>query len=248
MPPMKRTFSQTMPPTDGSGSTPSQIRAKVKKSKKARPTAASPGPASMGTPRASSPPYSGMMDSPWPRGRSRSRSRSASASAAPGFGASKGKGKGKDKEAAQDEHAPDPVEDAEDEDNEDEEELLFSDDEFGVNQKESAKQKEYLRVLLEHFDATQMDRYEAYRRSGLNKAVIRRLVNSVLQQSVSAPILTVVRGFAKVFVGEVVEKARSVANHDGPLTPDDLREGYRLYQAEHERVIAAPGKKKLFVR
>ncbi|SGY34541.1 BQ5605_C002g01649 [Microbotryum silenes-dioicae] len=244
MPPMKRTFSQTMPPTERSGSAPSQIKAKVKKSKKARPPAASPGPASMGTPLASSPPYSGMMDSPRPRGRSRSRSRSASV--APGFGASKGKGK--DRDAAQDEHAADPVEDAEDEDNEDEEELLFSDDEFGVNQKESAKQKQYLRVLLEHFDATQMDRYEAYRRSGLNKAVIRRLVNSVLQQSVSAPILTVVRGFAKVFVGEVVEKARSVANHDGPLTPDDLREGYRLYQAEHERVIAAPGKKKLFVR
>ncbi|SCV68459.1 BQ2448_580 [Microbotryum intermedium] len=242
MPPMKRTFSQASPPPEGSGSTPSQAKPKTKKSKKARATAASPGPASMGTPVASSPPYSGMINSPRPRGRSRSRSRSTSVA----LGAVTNKGKGK--EVAQDEHAADAAEDVEDEENEDEEELLFSDDEFGMNQKESAKQKEYLRVLLEHFDATQMDRYEAYRRSGLNKAVIRRLVNSVLQQSVSAPILTVVRGFAKVFVGEVVEKARSVANHDGPLTPDNLREGYRLYQAEHERVIAAPGKKKLFVR
>ena len=76
-----------------------------------------------------------------------------------------------------------------------------------------------------------MDRYEAYRRSGLTKSSVRKvsrslsechatkrkkklkrppppaqLVNAVLQQSVSPSILTVVRGFAKVFVGEIVEK------------------------------------------
>lgn len=38
-----------------------------------------------------------------------------------------------------------------------------------------AKEKEDLRVLIEHFDADQMDRYEAYRRSGLNKGAVRRV-------------------------------------------------------------------------
>lgn len=46
---------------------------------------------------------------------------------------------------------------------------------FGVNQRENARQKEDLRVLLEHFDAGQMDRYEAYRRSGLAKASVRKV-------------------------------------------------------------------------
>lgn len=46
---------------------------------------------------------------------------------------------------------------------------------FGSNQREVAKQKEDLRVLLEHFDEQQMDRYEAYRRSGLTKSSVRKV-------------------------------------------------------------------------
>jgi hypothetical protein len=46
---------------------------------------------------------------------------------------------------------------------------------FGSNQREAAKQKEDLRVLLEHFDEQQMDRYEAYRRSGLAKGNVRKV-------------------------------------------------------------------------
>lgn len=38
-----------------------------------------------------------------------------------------------------------------------------------------------------------------------------QLVNQILQQSVSPSILTVVRGFSKVFVGEIVEKGASAA-------------------------------------
>jgi hypothetical protein len=46
---------------------------------------------------------------------------------------------------------------------------------FGMNQRQMAKEKEDLRVLLEHFDSTQMDRYEAYRRSGLTKGNVRKV-------------------------------------------------------------------------
>ncbi|GAA5880684.1 hypothetical protein JCM3774_002794 [Rhodotorula dairenensis] len=142
-----------------------------------------------------------------------------------------------------------PGPEQEDQDAEDEV-FEFSDDEFGDNQAEAARQKEDLRVLLEHFDENQMDRYEAYRRSGLTKSSVRRLVNSVLQQSVSPSILTVVRGFAKVFVGEIVEKARELSDHPGSLTPQDLREAYRVYQHEHEGPGAGGSshRKKLFVR
>lgn len=47
-----------------------------------------------------------------------------------------------------------------------------------------------------------------------------QLVNAVLQQSVSPSILTVVRGFAKVFVGEIVEKGESLSHREiNGLTP-----------------------------
>lgn len=43
----------------------------------------------------------------------------------------------------------------------------------------------------------------------LTRPEAAQLVNQVLGQSVSPQILTVVRGFAKVFVGELVEKGNA---------------------------------------
>lgn len=44
-----------------------------------------------------------------------------------------------------------------------------------MNQKENMRQKQDLRVLMEHFDNGQMDRYEAFRRSGLTKSAVRKV-------------------------------------------------------------------------
>lgn len=234
---MKRSLPAGSPPPSSSG--PAKKKARPSSSALARSTSTGTRP---GTPLASSPPYS--ADSPAPS-RARSRSRSVSVSV--------GGGKGKERERDDGTAPPagnegagggeevDPDADGEDE------EIMYSDDEFGMNQKENMRQKQDLRVLMEHFDNGQMDRYEAFRRSGLTKSAVRKLVNQVLQQSVSPTILTVVRGFAKVFVGEIVEKARSIANHPGPLTPADLREAYRLYLLDHESRGSASGKK-MFVR
>lgn len=111
-----------------------------------------------------------------------------------------GTSKGKVRETEREETGA-PVEDGQEgegdaEGDAEDEELVFSDDEvrlsmlcrvyvlrltllallqFGMNQKQMAKEKEDLRVLLEHFDSTQMDRYEAYRRSGLTKGNVRKV-------------------------------------------------------------------------
>jgi transcription initiation factor TFIID subunit 11 len=75
------------------------------------------------------------------------------------------------------------------------------------------------------------------------------------------PVAQVVAGFTKVFVGEIVEKgiesplditwriltdsapiARAVQERrgeSGPLSPDHLREAYRMYQEETGRVGSA---------
>ncbi|KAK4701354.1 transcription initiation factor TFIID subunit 11, partial [Phenoliferia sp. Uapishka_3] len=244
---MKRSLAANSPPPNGGSST-----GPLKKKQRPSVPASSSNLARSGSNRggtpyasASSPPFY-AADSP---ATQRQRSRSRSLSVVPGQGGPKGKEREAD-ETAQGGSADaqgldqdgDPEVDGEDE------EIEYSDDEFGMNQKENARQKQHLRVLMEHFDPVQMDRYEAFRRSGLTKSAVRKLVNQVLQQSVSPTILTVVRGFAKVFVGEIVEKARSIANHDGPLTPADLREAHRLYIAEHEAAGAGSTGKKMFVR
>lgn len=89
-------------------------------------------------------------------------------------------------------------------------------------------------------------------------------------QQVSQPVSQIVAGFSKVFIGEIVEKgelgwvlggsaltnvciARIVQarrGETGPLSPDHLREAYRMYQSETGRVGAARPlrSKRLFVR
>ncbi|GAA5853380.1 hypothetical protein JCM8547_002434 [Rhodosporidiobolus lusitaniae] len=256
---MKRPASLAdSPPPSGTPGPSSSAAAAAPKAKKPRQSRAKGAKAAAKVVKAGSPPASGA-ESPFPAassppaaaadspfGGGGSRERSASVAAGEG-------GKGKERAVEGVEGTVqgglggqgEPQEDEEAED----EAFAFDDDEFGSNQREAAKQKEDLRVLLEHFDEQQMDRYEAYRRSGLAKGSVRKLVNQVLGQSVSPSILTVVRGFAKVFVGEIVEKARSIADHPGALTPQDLREAYRLYLEEHDTAGAgAPTRKKMFVR
>ncbi|GAA5985426.1 hypothetical protein JCM5350_007762 [Sporobolomyces pararoseus] len=248
------------PRTSTNPSKPKQPK-KSKKSSNANDTPAGSPPPGVGTPGASSPPPA-TAGSP-PRGRSMSVMDNNGGEGGGGGGGKKGKGKGKatttttreeeeDNAAAAAAALEKEQEEREEQDAEDEDDNLdFSDDEFGSNAQEIAKQKEDLRVLLEHFDEEQMSRYEHYRRSGLNKASVRKLVNQLVGQTVSPSILTVVRGFAKVFVGEIVEKARSTNPHPGPLTPQDLKDAYRLYLEEHQGAGAGGqggGRKKMFVR
>lgn len=75
---------------------------------------------------------------------------------------------------------------------------------------EELDEEERLRLLIDHLDATQMSRYEFYRRTTVNKGGVKKIANTVLNQSVSNSVAIVLSGVSKVFVGEIVEKARSV--------------------------------------
>jgi len=93
-------------------------------------------------------------------------------------------------------------------------------------------------LLLKYFDQEQMSRYEVYRRAGFNKASIKKLANQALGQSISANVAVVIAGFAKVFVGELVDEARRVQAEwgedgpDAPLTPEHVREALRRKRLE----------------
>ncbi|RUS21120.1 TAFII28-domain-containing protein [Endogone sp. FLAS-F59071] len=109
------------------------------------------------------------------------------------------------------------------------------------------RNNEEMKVLLEAFSPEQLHRYEAYRRSKLDKT---NLVSQVLNQQCSATMAFVVAGFAKVFVGEIIEKAREVMEEwgeTGPIRPDHLREARRRYDIE-TGLPAHNYQKRLFTR
>ncbi|CDS13538.1 hypothetical protein LRAMOSA05714 [Lichtheimia ramosa] len=128
-----------------------------------------------------------------------------------------------------------PEADAEDDD-ENKEDLLAADMDAYM-QAQMEKQKEDMKLLLENFSNDQLQRYEAYRRSALNRTNVRRLVSQVLNQQCSQTMAIVVAGFSKVYVGEIIEKAREVMEEwgdVGAIRPEHLREAHRRYKLERE--------------
>ncbi|KAL0573994.1 transcription initiation factor TFIID subunit 11 [Marasmius crinis-equi] len=148
-----------------------------------------------------------------------------------------------------------PVKAGGDEDGEADDELFpaMADDDYSAQLHFQSQSKDNLKVLMENLSTEQYDRFEAYRRHALPKQAIRKVIQQTVGAQVSQPVAQIIAGFSKVFVGEIVEKARAVQarrGETGPLSPDHLREAYRLYQEETGKVGAArPVRaKKLFVR
>ncbi|KAI0641752.1 TAFII28-domain-containing protein [Trametes meyenii] len=130
------------------------------------------------------------------------------------------------------------------EDGDGEDELLpaMADDDYSAQLSWQSQSKDNLKVLMDNLSPSQYDRFEAYRRYALSKQAVRKVIQQTTGQQVSLPVAQIIAGFAKVFVGEMVEKARSVQDRrqeTGPLNPDHLREAYRMYQNETGRVGAA---------
>lgn len=78
------------------------------------------------------------------------------------------------------------------------------------------------------------ERYKAFRRSTFNKNGIRKLVNNILNQTCNANFVISINSVGKVFVGELVEMAKSVMterNESGAIKPVHVHEAYRrLYK------------------
>ena len=76
---------------------------------------------------------------------------------------------------------------------------------------------------------SQYNRYEAFRRSKLNHKGLRRLVASATGKTLNADAAVVLSSASKMHVGEVVEKAREIAEkrgNYGALLPQDVRAAF----------------------
>ncbi|KAK5822993.1 hTAFII28-like protein conserved region-domain-containing protein [Linnemannia elongata] len=123
-----------------------------------------------------------------------------------------------------------------DEDDDDhEEEPEYTEYEWNQEASSRGRSKDELKALLDCFSDEQLQRYEVYRRSVLGRSTVKKLVGTILNQQVTQTMAFVVAGFCKVFVGEMVEKAREVMEdwgETGPIRPEHLREAQRRYKKE----------------
>ncbi|GAA0162673.1 general transcription factor [Lithospermum erythrorhizon] len=96
--------------------------------------------------------------------------------------------------------------------------------------------REKMQAMLSQFTEEQMNRYESFRRSGFQRANMKRLLVSITGSSkISVPMTIVVSGIAKMFVGELVETARVVMTErkdSGSIRPCHIREANRRLKLE----------------
>ncbi|KAI5292486.1 hypothetical protein KEM52_006318 [Ascosphaera acerosa] len=99
---------------------------------------------------------------------------------------------------------------------------------------DSEAEKQNLAILVDAFDPEQSARYDLFKRAKLNKAMLRKIVNQTLSQSVPPNVITTIGGYTKVFIGELVERARTVQEQWAEIEDRHAREEI-LRQRQAER-------------
>ena len=122
------------------------------------------------------------------------------------------------------------------------------DDDLGNDESRMAD-REKMAEMLKYFTPEQMDRYECYRRSSLPKPVLRRVFQAVTGTILNPNGLIVLAAVGKLFVGELVELARQIADDEGvddleEIKPAHVREAHR--RMENESKLFRSRKKSLF--
>jgi len=132
-----------------------------------------------------------------------------------------------------------------DEDADEAEDDMNDGDELQSMEARTRARQENMPYLIDAMTPEQSDRHDAFRRSAISRGSVKRLMNQVLAQSVPDSVALVAGGATKIFVGEIVEKARMVqakqagaevgAKDLGPLRPEHIHEAHRLYTLERDR-------------
>ncbi|OMP87144.1 Transcription initiation factor TFIID subunit 11 [Diplodia seriata] len=65
-------------------------------------------------------------------------------------------------------------------------------------------------MLVDRLDPDQSDRYAKYRAVKLKKETVRKITNQTLSQSVPQSVVTTINSYTKVFIGSLIERARTV--------------------------------------
>eukprot|EP01086_Lenisia_limosa_P002922 TRINITY_DN17020_c0_g1_i1.p1 TRINITY_DN17020_c0_g1~~TRINITY_DN17020_c0_g1_i1.p1 ORF type:complete len:140 (+),score=22.96 TRINITY_DN17020_c0_g1_i1:62-421(+) len=101
-----------------------------------------------------------------------------------------------------------------------------------------------MKEFLDKFTPAEMDRYEHYRRSRLPKSSVKKIINGVSQSTFPEKFITVMGSLAKVYCGELIERAlvvQALRKDTGPLLPIHIRMAYMELE-EEGRVPPCPPK------
>lgn len=88
--------------------------------------------------------------------------------------------------------------------------VSLNQDDVPEEPEEELDKEEQTRLLMDNLSPEQMSRYEYLKRSSINRGQMKKLAYSVLNQSVSPNVAIILGGVGKLFVGEIVERARDV--------------------------------------
>ncbi|KAG2386185.1 hypothetical protein C9374_002631 [Naegleria lovaniensis] len=108
-----------------------------------------------------------------------------------------------------------------------------------LKEKRESEKKERLIAQLSSADHPQYERYECFIRSTF-KPVVKRLISGSTNVTANKHAEIIIAGIAKVFVGEMVELAKSIQKEWGddvnaPIEPKHLREAYRRTRESQNR-------------
>lgn len=71
-------------------------------------------------------------------------------------------------------------------------------------------EEERKRLMMMNFSNDQMDRFEAYRRTTINKPGVKKVCHSVLGHSVPQNVAVILAGLSKLFLSEIITRAFDV--------------------------------------
>ena len=115
---------------------------------------------------------------------------------------------------------------------------VYEEDEARMEAMERARDEDRVRMLelLKTFTPAQMERYECYRRSNLSKPRLRKVFKAATGVTLNANGLIILAGISKMFVGEMVERARDIMRAKGlneyeEIKPEHLRAAAREIDA-----------------
>lgn len=86
-------------------------------------------------------------------------------------------------------------------------------------------------LIMQAMTEAQLNRSESWRRSSLARPKMKKLVTSLLGMSINDKLVIAMCGISKLYVGELIETARVLAEregHKGPLLPSHIQRAYQV--------------------
>jgi len=100
--------------------------------------------------------------------------------------------------------------------------------------------KSRIALLMTKMDEEQMNRFEAFRRSTLSRANMKKLVSSLINQTLNDEKVNIVLcSLGKMFVGDLIETARRIANderHVGSLTRSHVFKAHKMLKRKNRSI------------